>query len=162
MNNKGFTLIELIIVIAILTMFSLFTAPNIIKIIDKNKADNHNSLIDSIIESTKLYVTNNKDKFNYKDSSGNNSYCTITDTKDIYTTITLKTLIDNKEISNINENPCTNNTITPEKINIKIILDCETRNFSYQLIDTGNNFKTNANGEILKIQDGKTCTDIYD
>lgn len=161
MNNKGFTLIELIIVIAILTMFSLFAAPNVIKMIDKNKADNHNSLINSIIESTKLYVTNNKDKFNYKDTSGNNSYCTITDKKDIYTTVTLKTLIDEKEISNISENPCTKNPIDPEQINIKIILDCETRNFSYQLIDTGNNFKTNQDGEILKIQEGKTCSDIY-
>ena len=40
MNNKGFTLIEMIMVIAILAMLAVLTTPNVIKMINKNKADN--------------------------------------------------------------------------------------------------------------------------
>ena len=56
MNNKGFTLIEMIMVIAILAMLAVLTTPNVIKMINKNKADNYNSVIDSIVSSCDLYV----------------------------------------------------------------------------------------------------------
>ena len=57
MNNKGFTLIEMIMVIAILAMLAVLTTPNVIKMINKNKADNYNSVIDYIVSSCDLYVS---------------------------------------------------------------------------------------------------------
>ena len=60
MNNKGFTLIEMIMVIAILAMLAVLTTPNVIKMINKNKADNYNSVIDSIVSSCDLYVSDKR------------------------------------------------------------------------------------------------------
>ena len=46
MNNKGFTMIELIMVIMIIALLALLSAPNIIKMINRNKRENYNDTID--------------------------------------------------------------------------------------------------------------------
>ena len=85
MNNKGFTLIELIMVITILTMVGLIATPNVIKFIKQNKVDNYNNTIDSIIEASKLYVSENRNDLNFE----NNDFCIPGETKDLKTSVNL-------------------------------------------------------------------------
>lgn len=157
MNNKGFTLIELIMMITILAMIALLSTPNIIKLIEKNKVDNYNSTIDSIFEATELYVSNNRYNLTF------NKTCAPTDTNDIYTTISLKNLIDSKDITTPVKNPCTDEEI-PITTQIKVSLNCETKIFSYAIDYTSNTTLltitdiTDTNGKIIE---GKTCSDLY-
>lgn len=153
MNNKGFTLIELIIVIALLAVIALLTTPNIIKMLEKNKIDNYNNTIDAIIEAAELYVSNNKYNLSFKDSEYNSDYCSPSDTKDVYAYITLQHLIDSKDIKGEVKNYCTNGEVYPDEISIKIILNCKTRNFSYELYDAGDSFFSDDNSQIIKIDD---------
>lgn len=154
MNNKGFTLIELIMVIALLAVIALLTTPNIIKLIEKNKVDNYNSTIDTIIKATEVYVSNNKYNLDF-----NGEYCSPSDTKDIYTYITLEDLIDSKDLSEKVRNYCTDSEVSND-LEIKIILDCETRQFSYDIIDNDTlKKKSGINGlDAFKI---KSCDELY-
>ena len=43
MNNKGFTLVELILVISVLAMLALLSTPSITRMIEQNKVNNYNS-----------------------------------------------------------------------------------------------------------------------
>lgn len=157
LNNRGFTLIELVIIIAVLGMITLISAPNIIKLLNKNKVDNYNNTIDSIIEATELYVSNNRYNLNF------NGNCTPKDTKDISTNITLKNLIDSKDITSPVINPCNDNSIS-DTTKIKVTLSCKTRQFSYDIVydsSTTLTTKTNVTDSVGKILSGKTCEDLY-
>lgn len=158
MNNKGFTLIEMIMVIAILAMLAVLTTPNVIKLINKNKVDNYNSVIDSIIKASDLYTSDNR--YNLFPDEGktclNNSSRT--------TSITLKKLIEEKDISTPIRNECTNEELNYDNIKITITLDCNTKNFSYLIEDKNNkNFikKSDVTTDEGKILEGKYCTDLY-
>ena len=48
MNKKGFTLIEIIMVIAIIAILSLILIPNVMVLIDKNKKRTCEKMIDNI------------------------------------------------------------------------------------------------------------------
>ena len=60
MNKKGFTLIEGLMVIAIIGVILLTLIPSVIVIINKNKQKNFESTRDSIIAAAKMYVAENK------------------------------------------------------------------------------------------------------
>ena len=68
LNNKGFTLVELLAVIAILIIIALVAIPNISSSIERTK-DKQDAAIKRVIKSAgDLYTSNNKSKFN---SGGN-------------------------------------------------------------------------------------------
>lgn len=166
MNNKGFTLVELIIVIALLATIALLSTPNIIRVIEKNKVDNYNETLDSIIEATELYVSNNRYELDFKDASGNNASCKPGDPDDkkIYSQITLQKLIDSKNISTLVKNPCTEVEISTTT-KIDITLNCKTKQFEYNIkYDTNTNLKKHAtytDEASGKIKEGKKCEDLY-
>lgn len=60
MNKKGFTLIEVIMVIAIITILSLILIPNVMVLIDENKKRSCEKMIDNIESAAKMYVNQNK------------------------------------------------------------------------------------------------------
>ena len=74
LNNKGFTLIEVLAVIVILSILMAIMVPSVGNIMKKNKADNYQNLEDSIISAAKIYVSDNR----YKITVGS---CTTTNTK---------------------------------------------------------------------------------
>lgn len=200
MNNKGFTLIELIVIIAILALLALISTPNVIKMIEKNKVDNYNGVIDSIVKGVEIYVSDNKYNLIFKNSSGSNDSCKpgenkiviadgSVDDKKIYgyikssggseRKIQLKDLIDSKDISSSVKNPCTNNVIS-DNTNIEIILNCNTKQFSYSINLTDKDTASIKDGTVLlskytddgddenditdklgKIIEGKKCSDLY-
>lgn len=162
MNNKGFTLIEMIMVIAILAMLAVLTTPNVIKMINKNKADNYNSVIDSIVSSCDLYVSDKRYELRFNNTCPTESESsTITE---ISTFITLQDLVNSKDISTPIRNECTNEELNYDTIKINIILDCKTKNFSYKIEDTTNKHfikKNDVTSNDGKIIEGKYCSDLY-
>ena len=162
MNNKGFTLIEMIMVIAILAMLAVLTTPNVIKMINKNKADNYNSVIDSIVASCDLYTSDNRYNLSFNDTCPTESESsTITE---ISTFITLQDLVNSKDISTPIRNECTNEELSYDTIKITITLDCKTKNFSYKIEDTTNKHFIRRDGVTStdgKIIEGKYCSDLY-
>lgn len=60
MNKRGFTLIEGLLVIAIIGVLLLTLIPSVITIINKNKIKQCESTRDSILMAAKMYVAENK------------------------------------------------------------------------------------------------------
>lgn len=160
MNNKGFTLIEMIMVIAILAMLAVLTTPNVIKMINKNKADNYNSVIDSIVSSCDLYVSDKRYELRFNNTCSGDYEAT----PNVSTSITLKDLVNSKDISTPIRNECTNEELNYDTIKITITLDCKTKNFSYKIEDPSNKHfirKNDVTSNDGKIIEGKYCSDLY-
>ncbi len=160
MNNKGFTLIEMIMVIAILAMLAVLTTPNVIKMINKNKTDNYNSVIDSIVSSCDLYVSDKRYELRFNNTCSGDYEAT----PNVSTSITLKDLVNSKDISTPIRNECTNEELNYDTIKITITLDCKTKNFSYKIEDTSNKHfirKNDVTSNDGKIIEGKHCSDLY-
>ena len=59
-NNKGFTLIEVLAVVVILSILIAIMVPSVNYLIEKNKENNYNNLKDSILNATKVYLSDNR------------------------------------------------------------------------------------------------------
>ena len=123
MNRKGFTMIELLMVIVIIAVLSAIMIPNIIIIINKNDENNIKSLENNIISATKEYVNDNK----Y--TGVLNINCTGSDTN-VELPIKLSTLKESGYIKGDIKNPTTKDVIDPNK-EVNVTFDCNKKNFTY-------------------------------
>ena len=73
MNNKGFTLIELIVTIILLAMILSIGAYSIISIVKDSREKNYNTLIKSIKAATESYVI--ECKYSHEDGDDDNVTC---------------------------------------------------------------------------------------
>lgn len=129
MNKKGFTLVEVILTIAIMALLLIILIPNIFSLISKNKESSCNSLRDNIISAAKMYVTENKYNLEFT--------CPEEEEK----VITLETLIDNGylELDNTNtiKNPATDEVLYSSDIKgivtVSVIYNCTNKEFSYNV-----------------------------
>ena len=120
MNKKGFTLIETIMVIAILALLMLILVPNVIVLINKNNIKSCHNLEDSIINATKMYVTSNKYELGFNCSETKSLKI-----QDLVNSGYLK-ISDNKLT-----NPVDDSSISLENtINIKY--NCNNKEFTYE------------------------------
>ena len=71
-NNRGFTLVELISVITLLSAIILVTVPVIINTIKKNDLKLSESFENSLKQAAEFYVERNRDKFPDLDNIGGN------------------------------------------------------------------------------------------
>ncbi len=78
MNKKGFTLIELIAVLIILTVITAMIMPNIVKYIDKNREESALSIEKLLIHNLELYNTDKE-----KDLWNENTECINVDINDL-------------------------------------------------------------------------------
>lgn len=60
LNNKGFTLIETLAVVVILSVLIAIMVPSVNHLIEKNKENNYQSLKDGIVSAAKIYVSDNR------------------------------------------------------------------------------------------------------
>ena len=120
MNKKGFTLIETVMVIAILALLMLILVPNVISLINKNNIKSCQNLEASIKNATKVYVTNNKYQLGF--SCGTEKEIKI---QDLIDSGDLK-LTDNKLV-----NPKNNDTISLNETVVKVTYDCNKKTFTY-------------------------------
>ena len=149
-------------IISVLAMIALLSTPNVLKMIEKNKADNYNNTIDAIVKAAELYASNNRYSLAFDGGCTPND----PDTKNITATIMLETLINNKDISSPVKNSCTDEEI-PNDTEIEIILNCGSRQFSYDIEVDGTVLKRKENNEGVSIDGIKglkldnSCNELY-
>lgn len=123
MNKKGFTLIETIMVIAILALLMLILVPNVISLINKNNIKSCQNLEASIKNAAKVYVANNKYQlaFNCPD---NNSTSKIN--------VKLQSLVNsgNLKVEGELTNPVTEGTIDLNSV-VEVTYNCKNKDFTY-------------------------------
>ena len=107
MNKKGFTLIEVIMVIAIIAILSLILIPNVMVLIDKNK------------KRTCEKMSDNKYELDF-DCSGTPKE------------ITLKTLVDAGYLGGELVNPINKEEISLES-KVLVTYDCSVKGFKYKV-----------------------------
>lgn len=122
MNNKGFTLVELLATLVLLSVISVISYVSISSVINKNKIDNCKDLIKSIESATKEYVSDNRYKFNNADNKE----------------ITLTDLYSGNYLTNEMVNPFNKEKIITNNVRIEISLK---ENYTYESIKiTGYDF----------------------
>ena len=119
MNNRGFTLVELILVVAIIALLSLIFTPNVLSLINKNNTDTYNDTVESVISATKMYVSNNRYELGITCTNNTKS-------------ITINDLILSGDLSKVPVNSC-NNSALDFDVNdtIEISYDCDQKKYSY-------------------------------
>ena len=60
MNKKGFTIIELLAAVIILSILVAISVPSVNYLIEKNKEDNYQTLKNNIISAAKVYLSDNR------------------------------------------------------------------------------------------------------
>lgn len=80
LNNKGFTLVELLAVIVILLAISMVAIPNITASLEKNKNKLSDSQKKIIVSSAELFISENKNSLGYYSNFMNGACCLSTDT----------------------------------------------------------------------------------
>lgn len=115
-NKKGFTLIETLMVIALIGIISLILVPNVIFLINKNKTESCENLKKNIISATKIYVNENKYDLKF--------------TCDNPIKIRISTLIEVGKLSSDIKDPTNEEVdLTNEKVEVKF--NCNTKQFTY-------------------------------
>ena len=97
LNNKGFTLVELLAVIVILLAISMVAIPNITASLEKNKNRLSESQKKIIVSSAELFISENKNSLGYYSNFMNGACCLSTDTlKDNKNKYNYKDFMQNK------------------------------------------------------------------
>lgn len=120
MNKKGFTLVEVILAMAIMALLVLILVPNIFVLLNKNNIKSCNNLKSNIESAAKMYVVNNKYELGIICNEPKNiTFKTLVDSGDLKLDSTGKLInpIDNTEI-------LLSNTVT-------IIYNCNSNSFTY-------------------------------
>ena len=123
MNKKGFTLVEVILVIAILSLIVVILMPNIFVLIDNNNEKSCNNLINNIEGAAMIYVNNNKYELGFSCNSPGN-----------IKSFTFQKLIDYGylRLDGNMINPIDNSEISLGNV-VNVTYDCSTKTFSYEV-----------------------------
>ena len=109
-NKKGFTLLELVIAIGLLSLFAVFIGVSLNRTFKKQKENDYNNFIKKIVASANLYVSNEGNIINSLSSNKG------------YIIIKVKNLIDKGLLSENTINPKTNEKVDPND-DIKVSYD---------------------------------------
>ncbi|MBQ6495004.1 MAG: type II secretion system protein [Bacilli bacterium] len=139
LNNKGFSLVEVLAVVVILGVLAVVMVPAVTNIINQNKEDNLNNLKKSILSAAKTYISDNRYNITL-----DNSTCDSTNTSRGISKIGDNILNDNKLfISKISDylsstkiiNPKDNSELNIENSYVIIKYDCNSRDYIFDIKD---------------------------
>ena len=125
-NKRGFTLIEVIMVIAVIGMIMLLIVPNVMTIINKNDVKSCENIKNSIIKSAELYVTDHKYELNF---SCNEEPLDLK-VKDLIAADYLKVDKTGKIINPIDDSTIYDDSTNDKKVSVKY--DCINKTFTYE------------------------------
>ena len=137
LNYKGFTLVELLAVIAIMGMLAVIMVPTISGVIEENKTNNSANLKNSIKSSARAYISDNRYEIKLDNNSCNNNtrnIISIDNTSISDSKITVKLLVDKgylKSNSGNIINPETNKPINKKESYIVVTYDCSSKDYKY-------------------------------
>ncbi len=119
MNNKGFTLVEVLAVIVILSIIGAIMTPSVTNIIKQNKVKSCENLKKSIVSACRVYVSDNRNDIlnGERCSSGN--------------IISKNVTLDSLELNT--DNGKIINPVTGNEVNVNIVdvsFDCNTKKFT--------------------------------
>ena len=115
MNSKGFTLIELIVTIALLSIIAMISFVSVNAVIKSNKIDQCNNLISSIEAATKEFVSDRRYDSEFIDGS--------VDSSKMEAYITGTELVSENYLTSPIINPITKKEIPPSSISITVYLN---------------------------------------
>ena len=106
MNNKAFTLVELIAIISILAIICLITFPSLLSATESNKEKQYNNMVENLCLAGESYI--------YADgsfdlSSGSEFF------------VTIQQLINYGNVDAKTKNPLTNNLISGDKLSYEVL-----------------------------------------
>jgi len=123
MNRRGFTLVELLLVIAIVAILLLVLVPNVFVMLDKNNVKSCNNLIKNIESAAKVYVSEKKYELGFGCSSPSNKK-----------SITFQTLINYGSLKTDSTgrivNPIDDSVISLTRT-VDVTYNCNNREFTY-------------------------------
>lgn len=156
MNNRGFTLIELIVTIALLAIISTISVSVIGNIRSKHNVNTYYELLDNVVSAAKLYVTDNR--YNLSSIGGGNIKCDGSNNTSFE--ITLDKLVsngylttdDNGEIKNYDGTKLvlSNNKVT-------VTFNCTTKSFDYKIDKDSNAICTKSNSDSAADRQNEVC-----
>ncbi len=120
MSKKGFTLVEALLVIAIIGVLLLTLIPSVITIINKNKEKSCLSTKDSILSTAKMFVAENKYNLNIDCNSNVSGYPIV---KIDESEISLEIL---RQFGNLSDK-----NIDSRFPELEVTYNCSTKEFSY-------------------------------
>ena len=126
MNNKGFTLIELIATIALLAIIAVIAFVSIGKVIEHSKVTNCNSLVESIEKAAMEYVS---------DHRYDSSFISSVNTSDMSYSMTAAMLVNGHYINGELINPFTKESIATNTVQLTIYLNDDYTVKSVQIVD---------------------------
>ena len=113
MNNKGFTLIELIVTIALLAIILTISFVSITAVINSNKEEQCNNLVNSIKSASEEYVSDNRYNSEFNNKVDENKKVIINGNN----------LVDSNYLNGAIVNPFNNEKIDSNGIKITITLN---------------------------------------
>ncbi len=136
MNNRGFTLIELIVTIALLALISTISVSVIGNIRGKHNVNSYYELLKNVESAAKLYVTDNR--YNLK-SVGIDIKCPSDNTF----TISLQLLVDNGYLTTDNDGikNFDGSMLSLSENKVTVTYDCTKKNFTYKIDKNDENNK---------------------
>jgi len=104
MNNKGFTLIELVAIVLVIAAIFMVSFPNLLNLSKKDEEKKYNSMVESLCLAGETYIYNNE--FDFKSMIIPNNKIEIV----------IRELIINEMVKNNTMNPKTNKSVENDKL----------------------------------------------
>ena len=136
LNNKGFSLVELLAVVVILGILVVFMYPSVNKFINDNAEENYKKLITTVETAAKMYITDHK----YKIVLDGNNIVSINGQEITDGNIPISILVSEGNIKTTKENMIINPKNKEECLDmnvsyINVLYDSETKEFKYGYSD---------------------------
>lgn len=148
MNDKGFTLIEVIAVIAIMGLLAIIITPNVIKVLDQGQQKSYDIMINNIVIASKNFYEECK-YGDIKEDDGSKMICE----KEV--NITLGELVNLGFLTGTNKEVCNDNECITKKVIINPKNNLDISNCNVTIKVDNNNGKVIY--EVIGNDDNKNC-----